>query len=1286
MSKTYDSLKNAEAKEYMAESIALKELNETPGVETADSWFLRVEDGSIYGPLNIHLLKHWAAEGRIAPGNMVSSDKAKWFPPESIRDLGMEWSAQYPDGRVYGPFNLLALPRLVSKGKVEMTASLINQVTGKTTALQAILKKRSSDDMEGASSELAKEWEARYHSEKKARLTREIELSGLLSNLSQEFQDKTRDLIEARDRLSSLESANKDGDDVYHKRLRELTSKSEQLEAEHKTLSERLEHAESHAASVTAQLEEVQGLLKKATARKQEGNADSAQTAVALQNALEEMGALRARNSETEKRAEDQATLAATLRAQLETLGKQIEDAEANTAVVQADAASRQKNLSLEISQLQKTVEEQAHQLTEAQSLHVDLQNQAETRNAALTEEMQKVKDLIDHAQKEIQQLHNRSEKQKLELDAADKRAEDSAGQLAAAEESAGKQNALLEQARKDLEATRQECEQLKTGHSNAARELEKTRSALDEQVADLEKKVAERDATVVKLERTHERDASRHAELKRQFGQKEAGMMQHIAQLEKVLDATQKDAAATIVDLETHKELCKDIAAAANEQELELRKELEHFQNQSDTEARRLNEIDLELKTTKRQLQEYRATHGELVDGASLREKEFTARIAELQSNATEHAAQLAEAQKHLEEAKVLETTLKQSSGEKEALLKREMQQLKKVIDEARLDIQRASKEAAEHKARCNKLTQAAQQKEKELTSQLAGTEKLLESAKAELETQKVAHEEAVDTGTQKEQQLVAQIAEMQRASDEQASTIAAIEEQLKQERAQHTQFQEQATMKETDLRRQAEEAAGGVAAMKKVSDKREAGLVGRMKELEGQLKTATAQLASSNTLLAESENKAADSAALAADLDLKVKQLENQSVIKGDQLAAAAEQAHDAAEQLQAARQDSAQREQELHKQLTQDREMLEALRTELEQQKAGHAKAVDTIGDKEKDFGARIAEMQKATDELVSNLAAAEEQLEQEKAGQAELQKKLKTAEVELDRQTEQLGKQAEDALAKLEAAQQAAAAQEKELNAQLEQAKKQDARAADRIKTLEGQSAQSTVELQAAADRLRAAQESLKAEKKKVAGLSRKSRKTDAPPGGDEPPKPSQWYLKIDDSVYGPVETPEFMDWVQQCRVAPEDQVSNDSLSWSEAHLIPDLEMVWTAELPDGSTSGPYNLAAISVLLEDGSVSADAVFSTPDGERTFSSADLRNPVVSVVARELGLLRRDNIRLSAEFEKLKNDNVQLLKEIEHLKAGVPGKASDQATAKMPVMPPKSVNQQLHRLRTSS
>ena len=85
-------------------------------------WYLRKEDGTLYGPSDVASLQEWAADGRIAPEDLVSTDGSLWRPAPELAPLGMRWMVELADGQFYGPAHISAFADLIKDGTLTPAA------------------------------------------------------------------------------------------------------------------------------------------------------------------------------------------------------------------------------------------------------------------------------------------------------------------------------------------------------------------------------------------------------------------------------------------------------------------------------------------------------------------------------------------------------------------------------------------------------------------------------------------------------------------------------------------------------------------------------------------------------------------------------------------------------------------------------------------------------------------------------------------------------------------------------------------------------------------------------------------------------------------------------------------------------------------------------------------------------------------------------------------------------------------------------------------------------------
>jgi len=100
-------------------------------------WFLRKESGAVYGPVAEEVLAAWAADGRVAPEDFISTDQITWIPPNELPSLCMEWMIEFSEGLEYGPAHERALLAMVDENTLELPVRLRNIHTGEVRVVGA---------------------------------------------------------------------------------------------------------------------------------------------------------------------------------------------------------------------------------------------------------------------------------------------------------------------------------------------------------------------------------------------------------------------------------------------------------------------------------------------------------------------------------------------------------------------------------------------------------------------------------------------------------------------------------------------------------------------------------------------------------------------------------------------------------------------------------------------------------------------------------------------------------------------------------------------------------------------------------------------------------------------------------------------------------------------------------------------------------------------------------------------------------------------------------------------
>ena len=87
-------------------------------------WYVRTEDGKVYGPADVASLLLWAQDGRIEPATFVSQDRKSWIPAQLMSELEMKWLVEVGPGKVFGPFNRAVVIRLSGAGELPPEAKI----------------------------------------------------------------------------------------------------------------------------------------------------------------------------------------------------------------------------------------------------------------------------------------------------------------------------------------------------------------------------------------------------------------------------------------------------------------------------------------------------------------------------------------------------------------------------------------------------------------------------------------------------------------------------------------------------------------------------------------------------------------------------------------------------------------------------------------------------------------------------------------------------------------------------------------------------------------------------------------------------------------------------------------------------------------------------------------------------------------------------------------------------------------------------------------------------------
>jgi hypothetical protein len=103
-----------------------------------ETWFLRKEDGVVYGPNGLDTLREWAAAARIEPSDCLSVDQQAWVPAHEVAGLEMNWLIELEEGGSYGPVHVRALLELAGDGTLPGATRIRNARDGRRLSLRAL--------------------------------------------------------------------------------------------------------------------------------------------------------------------------------------------------------------------------------------------------------------------------------------------------------------------------------------------------------------------------------------------------------------------------------------------------------------------------------------------------------------------------------------------------------------------------------------------------------------------------------------------------------------------------------------------------------------------------------------------------------------------------------------------------------------------------------------------------------------------------------------------------------------------------------------------------------------------------------------------------------------------------------------------------------------------------------------------------------------------------------------------------------------------------------------------
>ncbi|MBA4388272.1 MAG: hypothetical protein C0404_09850 [Verrucomicrobia bacterium] len=664
---------------------------------SAKKWYLKIEDGTIYGPVEAFTLCNWAAQGRVLPGNTISENMQDWLAAETLSELKLEWMASLPDGKEYGPFHMLALPQLFHNGTLPAACNLKNRVSGKQMSMADLIKSEPASEHDDAalSEEREKRWEERYRDEKKYRMLHEAELQQSMDHLRKRV-DAAEDTIHsiataARFDLSKA-AADGDGGKSTHELIRDTVAR---LQHEADSLRIKLSEREHELAiekadkdNVAKQLSEIDDKHHRETEqmRRQAEAAQRVQKDLIEEREKYEHFNKQARQRELElhKTVEDVRRKDDGDSQQVKKLMQEIQDMEAQRSFLQSRAREEEQKLKARVEAIEKDLSissrELAEQKKKAQHLEKELQLREEKLRGQVAQMARQTSALT-----EIDKL-------KRELD-AQKSAYSEVKRIAAEKEATLSREAQLARASSSsaegiLAALRQEYETQK----QQARQRE---NDLQQRLNQTQKQIDAGSTEVVRLRTEITSQKERYEAMLRHEKERQESFKHKIVDMEKDLRQKAHQLAEASEKIEEEKTLLVGTRTTESKKENELRQQISQLLGR--------------MEEAKSEVEDERIKYRKL-------EQETSGIIAELRQTAA------AQEQKHLELSKALESAAREVEntrirmGELQGNNTRVVSELNTMLKDARDAAEAATQKLAAQEAKFHAFRDESQARERTL------------------------------------------------------------------------------------------------------------------------------------------------------------------------------------------------------------------------------------------------------------------------------------------------------------------------------------------------------------------------------------------------------------------------------------------------------------------------------------------------------------------------------------------------------------------------------------------
>ena len=252
-----------------------------------NEWFVRMSNGTVFGPINTVGLSHWAGDGRVMPDDEVSTDRTNWIRACDLEELGMNTMLELPDGTFKGPYNPMAIDGLAKEGKIPVRAVRFHKSELEERMANRQMSLFGDEAWEKPTAEESIEDESKEQFEQQLEQVRQ-EANDAIELAQREAEDLRVEREKLMEEISALQQSA-----ANNQKLDEVVAEKEALESELAALKEQGASMDQQNAIIQDLQSQAQLLAEQLSAAENERDSliqkleeqESAQLNAALENA-----------------------------------------------------------------------------------------------------------------------------------------------------------------------------------------------------------------------------------------------------------------------------------------------------------------------------------------------------------------------------------------------------------------------------------------------------------------------------------------------------------------------------------------------------------------------------------------------------------------------------------------------------------------------------------------------------------------------------------------------------------------------------------------------------------------------------------------------------------------------------------------------------------------------------------------------------------------------------------------------------------------------------------------